>query len=812
MAELSNETFRTMILSLSRGRYNLLLGSGISLDSTNAAGERVKSAEDLRKELCSTLDVPETTPLSQAAQLLSPEQVERFLTKPYSGCTPGPSLALLPTFLWRRMFTFNIDDVLEALYRGNGAAKQRLGSLNFNSAFDPTPEHECVNLVHLHGTAREPSTGYVFSHTEYARYMREQNHWMHMLSGILATEPFIIAGTSLNEIDLEFYLSQRTAHTPMKDRGPSFLVEPNPNRITRHHCERHGLVLFEGTLEGFLRVLDKGLPSRPTVSDLVLPDRSNLRLASVAPPTLLRFFSDFEFVEGKEEARSALPGPFLGGREPEWSDINQHLDVERRANTRIYEETRRLLNARGRSGPALVMVLDEAGVGKSTTAMRVAHSLAQAGVYVFSIKTNMRIDTRAAIGYLKELDRPFVLLADRLGDHAEQILEIISHSEVSERVVVLGAERNYRSELIDIVFGGVPTINVVLDKLDQTELRELLESYRGFGLVASKQAITDPARFAQVLSGDSVTVAVCRILEDFRALDSIVKELWGETPADARPVYVAAALAHHCHSAGIRFSVLQSASGPLYAVRELLDKGHPLRLAVSPLESDFAIPLNSAVADRLLHSVQRTERGLLLDVFIAIAKSLAPMVNRMAIKLRSPEARLAQRLFDVDKIVRPFLDHMSESFYVAVQSAWEWNSRYWEQRALLAAETDLAIAISHARHAVAIEKHPFTQTTLAKIILKQMEAEQRGKERLFGEAFDLLSDAIESEALHSRTTIHPFTTLFSGAARFLETGGTLTERQAGRLSTYTAEAAYNFRHDRQIDAIIRKLDGLIERG
>lgn len=75
---------------------------------------------------------------------------------------------------------------------------------------------------------------------------------------------------------------------------------------------------------------------------------------------------------------------------------------------------------------------------------------------------------------------------------------------------------------------------------------------------------------------------------------------------------------------------------------------------------------------------------------------------------RSPEARLAGRIFDADKIVKPLLGSAAEDFYVSVQKQWEWNSRYWEQRALLAADTDLHIALQYARYAVAIEFHPFS--------------------------------------------------------------------------------------------------------
>ncbi len=177
---------------------------------------------------------------------------------------------------------------------------------------------------------------------------------------------------------------------------------------------------------------------------------------------------------------------------------------------------------------------------------------------------------------------------------------------------------------------------------------------------------------------------------------------------------------------------------------------------------------------------------------------------------RSPEARLVGRLLDADKVVRPLLDAGAEGFYISVQSQWDWNSRYWEQRALLAAETDLDSALQYARHAVAIERHPFPLTTLGKILLMQMDIPSRGVEGLYGEALATLSAAIESEARRSRITVHPFATLLSGTARYCELGGVLTASQRERIDSYYAEAQARFGGDAMIDAVLRRLDAAVE--
>jgi len=155
------------------------------------------------------------------------------------------------------------------------------------------------------------------------------------------------------------------------------------------------------------------------------------------------------------------------------------------------------------------------------------------------------------------------------------------------------------------------------------------------------------------------------------------------------------------------------------------------------------------------------------------------------------------------------LGSAAEEFYASVQKHWEWNSRYWEQRALLIADTDLTTALQYARHAVAIEQHPFPLTTLSKILLRRMEVIPEERDAMFAEAFDKLTIAIEQEVEHSRISVHPFSTLLTGASRYLELGGKLTQRQQNAFGGYANEARYRFTDDPMIAAAQRRLDGLM---
>lgn len=790
--------------TLLAGGYNLLLGAGISLDSRNGKGETLRSAERLRQDLCSLTGARDTTSLTRAYALLTKQQIQSEIVDRFRECSPGPSLEALPLFLWRRLFTFNVDDVLERLYLGTH--KQSLVSLNFTAAFEPTPERRELQAIHLHGSALWPDEGFVFAVTEYVKVMSSLNPWMHLLAEILATEPFIIAGTSLNEVDLEYYLSYRNLSTPRRGRGPSLLIEPYPDAATRADCDRHGLVLVEAKFGDFLEWLRGKFPSPPSVTDLVVPDLGGLFSAGLSPNQLLRFFSDFELVAGIDRPTPSVPSAFLYGREPNWEDMQQHFDIERQDNA----ELKRFIDLSERpDSRQLGIISDEAGTGKTTALMRLAHDLASAGNPVLTIRTLSRIDVRNATECLSHcIAARIVLIADDFADHAEQILELLETPSLSTRLVVMAAERSYRREYLDVLLSDLPRFSGHLKIFTVNESEQLLERYRSFGLVGDSFATRNPREFANQIHKDPVAIQVCQILNDFRPLEAIVESLWAAADKGHQLPYLCVALAQHCYSAGIRYSILQAIMGPSSPVGVLL-KPVPLRLAANAAQDEFVVAINATLAERVLRRAIQHEKPVLSNAFSGVARGLAPHVNRKAVMRRSPEARLAGRLFDADKVVKPMLGAAAEEFYVSVQKLWEWNSRYWEQRALLKAETDIGTGLQFARHAVAIERHPFPLTTLGKLLLQAMEERAQERPSLFDEAFETLSSAIESAVMLSRISVHPFASLLSGVARYVELGGNLTTHQRGTLDRYRADARTRFSGDSLMEAALHRLDALM---
>lgn len=806
------------VSSLLVGQYNLLLGSGVSLDSQNAQGH-LPSAGQLRLALTELKGTPSESPLQRVFGLLSPEEIREHVTSKYIDCSPGPSVKLFPSFLWNRMFTFNIDDAMEASYRQvNGL--QTLSSINFDDQFiDPTSPDE-LQIVHLHGYSQCAERGYVFSRESYVRQMSEHNVWMTILAQLIKTDPFVIIGTSLDEPDLDFYLANRTQNSAREDRGPSVLVCPNPNPITRHDCAEYGLLLFRGTCEDFLEYCNKVLPDRKSSRELIPTDEDALLPDEVPSSLRLSFWSDFSLVPSTVLPKAGL-SRFQYGHPPSWEDLAADLDIARSATARIISSVERGLNDSDSVQDRLLLVFDGTGTGKTTILNRCAFELSKRGITTLRCTATSRLEPKNTATVLDSVSEPLVLIVDDFADQANQVANLLDETN-KRNLMILGAERAYRRRYVTQALSGASFVDSSVGHLGPPAVGDLIDKYTSLGLVGSGRAISDRTRFSRELAADPIAVACCRILNDFRPLRRIVFDVLADADELDVDRYAMAALAEHCCRVGVRYSTLAGAIDG-NGMKEQLSWDHPLPLAYSASGvSAFVVPQNSTFGTQVLRSYADANPSRMLDVFVRLANAIASRVNRHAIRRRVPEARLAGRLFDFDDVVQKFLDSLSLEFYRRTQSAWQWNSRYWEQLALLHLGTfysnqgssegtyALDTAVQHARHAVSLEPHPFPLTTLARTLLAQMSIEGVGLARsCFGEAFDRLDTAIQLERDWGRVAVQPFIVLFRGTSYFLETSGELTGTQARRIAELLDEADQRFRRDTEVQAVISALRPLL---
>lgn len=180
------KTLASITSTLKAGQYSLLLGAGISLDSTNSVGQKLPGGNQFRLDLCRLKGARESSTLQRVFSKLTSTEIEEYVVKRFQGCKPGPSLKYVPEFVWRRII-HSMSTTRLRLHMGH--------QTSFNAS-----------IVYLHGGVGTPDKPFVFATSEYVRQIKAINPWMVVLTQFLSTKPFIIIGASLDEVDLEFSL------------------------------------------------------------------------------------------------------------------------------------------------------------------------------------------------------------------------------------------------------------------------------------------------------------------------------------------------------------------------------------------------------------------------------------------------------------------------------------------------------------------------------------------------------------------------------------------------------------------------------
>jgi len=163
--------FHAMADSLLSGRYNLLIGAGVSLDSTNRHNDKLLSGAAYLKFLSEQKSLPFKYSLHDVYSMLSDDEIDRFVTDIFYECRPGPTVLRFTEYIWNRIFTFNIDDATESAYELPSAkSQQKLSVINFSDNYLEVSDKNCLQIVRLHGLTRRRSEKYVFSKDEYIRF------------------------------------------------------------------------------------------------------------------------------------------------------------------------------------------------------------------------------------------------------------------------------------------------------------------------------------------------------------------------------------------------------------------------------------------------------------------------------------------------------------------------------------------------------------------------------------------------------------------------------------------------------------------
>lgn len=795
------------IAGIISGSYSLLLGAGASHDSINNFGN-LPLSHTLLQELISVTKEPSARTLQQAFSLLDDNEVEEHITKRLSGSVPGETVIGLSRYNWRRIFTFNVDDCMEAAY--THIKHQKIHPFHFSDPYEEFQSAADLPLIYLHGTVKQSKKGYVFSRDQYIEMIRSENPWMVMLSSSLKSDPVIISGSSLDEVDLEYYLTFRNNLNAREDVAPSIYVSSESNRLVDRLCEKHKLLHFVGHSIDFVNYLKTKIPSPPPIEERIAAGVREILPSAVDRSAAMLFDADFELVPRLNPGDSSS-NKFFYGAPPSWIDLAAQLDIPRSEAPIIAAKS----GFGSAQGGNIVILFGATGSGKTAILRRTAFNLAGRGKSHILWASELGRLSRSTASTLDAIDGSVVLVVDNFADHAPSILDVLSRLERDD-ITIIGGERSYRKQYLDRTFGTGGYDMVEIKKMDKIDVDRLVNKLTDRMLVGSHLAVKKDRSFISSLSRDPIAVATCRVLNDFRPLSRIVDSLLTSSNSKTTSAFAAIAIAAHCFKGGLKFSIASSLADTA-TLQSMMSQNVGLGLRYVDGNRQYITVENSTISDEILFSLSRNFPGIVLDAFVDLANSIAPFVNRGAIRSRSPEARLSGRLFDYDDVVEKFLGQASDDFYDRTKDAWRWNSRYWEQTALLKLtqfdrsrcteeqKNLIETALQNARYSVAIEEHPFGLTTLGKVLMKLQDFSGPSNSSYYSEAHDLLVRAIYLESKLGRTSVHPYANMIFGTASFLEQGGKLSANQLYEVQKLADYASRRWQNEQELFEAINRI-------
>lgn len=713
LSDITEEQRRALRRAARNGEYHLLLGAGASVESTSHTGSSLPSSTKLIEQLCGEFKVPfEKDDLlwriyDRAIESAGESRVYSWFRERF-WCVKHPYwMEYYARSPWATVWTLNVDNTFESAHAAVAKESSRqIQVLNWDDSFR---QGRKLNVVHLHGVVdTDEPRKLVFSLSEYAGSATSRAAWPINFHDSYGNSPFVIIGARIrDEPDIEAVVSRRRpTHT-----APSFYVARTISSAMRTDLTRWGLIPVEMTAEDF--VLEWGeLAGLDLEHDLGAEVEVGLRVGQ-------------QFLELKT---TGFPEPtrhdFLGGDEPDWTDIQNGLAAELEWTTRAKLDCDQIGQSLQES--TIIAYTGRRLTGRSTGLLQVGAHLQNASWRTFQFRHDGRIDVEAILAFAAD-GKSLALLFDGAADVADDLDRLITEARLSGASIacIIVEESSREASIVgrikssNLAYARVAGIRGHLSRTDAARLVDALDRVGRLGIIEDR---SDSARLAHFRGHDLFSsMAQLENAPGFgRRVEHLVRDLKDIKALEA--VFLAAYASHVNH----RLLVID-------ASRML---GFNSDQLVRQIQEDpqFASLLSTSGTDmRTRHrwlalrpAVNRLGDQNAADILRDAVRSVSSRLNQRSLRERNPTALLVGAFMSHRNLKEAFPGADLDSWYTSLVDVFgSWSARYWEQRAILARRKSLsevgllAKAESFALRATELVADTYSFTTLGTVLLEK---------------------------------------------------------------------------------------------
>ena len=180
----------------------------------NVSSEEEKEIEDYNlQDVCQCVDT----------NLKKKKELREYLIRRFSNVEPQGFHMFLSKYPWEKIYTVNIDDLVEHIY-----SKNKIDIVVQNTGKQKNTKNK-MQYIKLHGCVNEPDEPFVFSKTEYTNLISSRvNFKLNELVSDIQKKYFIFVGASLDEPDIEYYITKYENAGYFRG-GKLYFIDPNPS-------------------------------------------------------------------------------------------------------------------------------------------------------------------------------------------------------------------------------------------------------------------------------------------------------------------------------------------------------------------------------------------------------------------------------------------------------------------------------------------------------------------------------------------------------------------------------------------------------
>ncbi|XSS65200.1 SIR2 family protein [Pseudomonas sp. B11] len=365
--------------AVNTGEISLLLGAGFSFTNKTARGH-LPGGEGLRDLIlneCKRSAGPKTT--LKDAYVLGGREIPNF-TSFLSSCFMVDDVeswqCKMFQYAWNRIYTTNIDNVLNVAFEKQNALGRIGGEYRFFNYADQGVLSETIGsipVVTIHGTCSKLEDGFIFSTLEYAKASTRVYDWHRDLAANMLTGGLVVIGNQLEETDIDTYIAARVSDYPDSGRRTSnWIVMPDPDVIKAANYEANGFKVIDCTAEEFFETLFSSAAPK-SIGEIMIDSVPQVKKHVSNMQSLTWFKGAFSYVPSELEQARVQTGifrHFITGADPEWFYIYNNAQARIAKHESLASVVGGLLRD-NKSGFGVLHVIGPSGSGKST-AIKVA--------------------------------------------------------------------------------------------------------------------------------------------------------------------------------------------------------------------------------------------------------------------------------------------------------------------------------------------------------------------------------------------------------------------------------------------------------